>query len=105
VSPTSPSFRGGAQRRTPESITPVSEKRRNRGHGFRNSLRSAGMTPESIKSAELALLPAFPIEILRREPALEGGLAGGPFAVEHGEPGGVAVAPLVDHVLAEDALE
>ena len=55
--------------------------------------------------AELRLLPPIPIEILRREPALERGLARGPLAVEHGEIGGVAVAALGDHVLAQDAFE
>ena len=55
--------------------------------------------------AELRLLPPIPIEILRREPALERGLARRPFAVEHGEIGGVAVAALGDHVLAQDAFE
>ena len=54
--------------------------------------------------AELCLLPPIPIEILRREPALERGFARRPFAVEHGEPGGVAAAALDDHVLAEQAL-
>ena len=45
------------------------------------------------------------VEIVGREPALVSGLARRPLAVEHGEPGGVAVAALDDHVLAEDALE
>src|SRR5215475_1890500 len=45
------------------------------------------------------------IEILRRQPALEGAFARRPVAIEHGVPGGVAAASLHDHVLAKNASE
>src|ERR1700677_3309917 len=45
------------------------------------------------------------IEVGRVEPGFERAFAGGPLAVEHGEPGGVAVPVLDHHVLAEDAFE
>src|SRR6185295_15019555 len=54
--------------------------------------------------AELGFLPPIPIEILRREPALERGLPRRPLAVEHGKPGGVAASALDDHVRAEQPL-
>src|SRR5437867_5746466 len=38
-------------------------------------------------------------------PGLEGRARRRPLAIEHREPGAVAIAPLDDHVLAEDALE
>src|SRR5262245_41115493 len=58
-----------------------------------------------IQCREAQLLPAVSVKIVRREPGLEGALARGPLAVEHGEPGGVAASALDDHMLAEDALE
>src|ERR1700761_1678929 len=39
------------------------------------------------------------------EPAVEDCFADGPFAVEDGEPGCVAISTLHDHVLPEDAFE
>src|SRR5437764_15178523 len=57
-----------------------------------------------IQLAQAQLLAAGRIEVFRREPARERLLARGPFAVEHGEPGIVAVAPLGDDVLPERAL-
>src|SRR6267378_1496813 len=59
----------------------------------------------AIQLAQADTLPPVGIEIVRREPALERGLAGGPFGIARREPGGVVVAPLDDHVVAEDALE
>src|SRR6187431_3432204 len=55
--------------------------------------------------AQLCFLPPIPIEVFRREPALERGLARRPLVVEHRKIGGVAGAALDDHVLAQDALE
>src|ERR1700726_4222567 len=57
----------------------------------------------AVQRRETDFLPAFVVEILRRKPALEVELAHRPLAVEHGEPGVVAVAALGDHVLAERA--
>ncbi len=50
-------------------------------------------------------LPARLVEVRRREPALEIGLAQGPFRIEHGEPRRIPIAALDDHVLAKDSLE
>ena len=61
--------------------------------------------PFGIKVGERDLLPSVGIEIVWREPALVGRLAGRPLAVEHRKPGCVAVAALDDHVLAENPLE
>src|SRR5262245_8419243 len=57
----------------------------------------------SLRAAELRALPALRVEIIGAEPALERRLARRPFAVEHGKPRIVAVAPLGDQVLAERA--
>ena len=51
-----------------------------------------------------ALDPAL-IEILEAQPGAIGRPCGGPFVIDEGIPGGVAVASLVDERLAEDALE
>src|SRR5580692_3698799 len=59
--------------------------------------------PFFIQRRETNCLQAFVVEILRREPALEVALAHRPLAVEHGEPGVIAVAALGNHVLAERA--
>src|ERR1700676_4635156 len=53
---------------------------------------------------QLGALAARRVEIVGREEALEPGLYRRPVAVGHGEPGGVAIAPRVDHVLAQDPL-
>src|SRR3984957_3668884 len=60
-------------------------------------------SPRRLPAQPLALR-AGGIEVLRREPALERRLACRPLGLEHGEPGGVAAAPLDDHVVAKDAL-
>ena len=39
------------------------------------------------------------------EPALECGVASGRFRIEHGDPHGISVAPLHDHVLAENSFQ
>src|SRR5580692_6895386 len=57
----------------------------------------------AVQRRETEFLPAFAFEVLRCKPALEIGFARRPFAVEHGEPGVIAVAALGDHVLAERA--
>ena len=57
-----------------------------------------------MESAERLPLRAVGIEVGWIEPGFESGFARGPLAVEHGEPGGVAVAALDHHVLPEDAL-
>src|SRR5258708_40281973 len=54
--------------------------------------------------AQLLALAAVGVEVLRREPALERGFARRPVGGQHGEPGGVAVAALDDHVVAKNAL-
>lgn len=56
-------------------------------------------------SAERHALPAFGIEVLGRQPALEGGFQQRPLGVDGGVPRGVAVAPLAHDRLPEDALE
>src|SRR5258708_32354779 len=56
------------------------------------------------KLPEAFALFAGSVEICGIEPRFESGFAGGPFAVEHGEPCGIAVLALDHHVLAEDAL-
>ena len=48
---------------------------------------------------------ALGVEVGGIEPCFKGLLAGRPFVVEHGEPGGVAVAAFDDHVLAENSLK
>src|SRR5580658_3870533 len=58
-----------------------------------------------IQRREAHLLPAFAVKIFRRQPAFEVCLSLRPFAVDDGEPSGVAIAALCDHVLAKDALE
>ena len=57
------------------------------------------------KSRQGPVAAGLGIEILRREPCLEGPLDRRPFGIQHGEPGRVAVAALDDHVLPEHALE
>src|SRR5579862_2057185 len=57
----------------------------------------------AVQRRETEFLPAFAVEILRRKPALEVALARRPLAVEHGEPGIIAVAAFGNHVLAERA--
>src|SRR5262249_813590 len=64
----------------------------------RRRYSAEGLLPES------CALAAQRVEIFRIEPALERRLAVQPLAVEHREPGGVAVAALDDLVLAERAL-
>jgi hypothetical protein len=64
----------------------------------------AKTTPPPADAREPLALPAVGIEILRREPALECGFTFRPLGGEHREPGGIAAAPLDDHVVAEDAL-
>src|SRR5674476_163635 len=44
-------------------------------------------------------------EIFRRQPALEIAFTLRPFAVEHGEHDGIAIAALGDHMLTQDTLE
>src|SRR5262249_56936829 len=56
-----------------------------------------------VQLAQAHPLPPLRVEILRREPALEGNLARRPFAVEHGVIRRVAAAALADHVLPERA--
>src|SRR5262245_66030663 len=56
-----------------------------------------------VQLAQAYPLPSHPVEILRREPALEGSLARRPFAVEDGVIRRVAAAALRDHVLPERA--
>src|SRR5579859_6273017 len=57
-----------------------------------------------VQGGEAEFLPALAVEIVGRQPPLEVCLARRPFAVEHGEPGVVAIAAfLIDHVLAEGA--
>src|SRR5262249_44270500 len=63
-----------------------------------------GPLMHAVQLAQAHPLPSLRVEILRREPALEGGLARRPFAIEHGEPGIVAVAALGDQMLSERAL-
>lgn len=46
---------------------------------------------------------ALGVEVLGGEPGLEAGADGGPFDVGDGEPGGVPVLALDDHVVAEGA--
>src|ERR1700751_1658637 len=60
---------------------------------------------KGLACAQSPQLWAVLIEVGWIEPTLEGLLAGGPFMVEHGKPGGVAIAVLDDHVLAENAFE
>jgi hypothetical protein len=64
-------------------------------------MRMCFASPAPELAAELCLLPPIPVEILRREPVLERGFARWPFAVEDGEPSGVAAATLDDDVLAD----
>src|SRR5271156_1937940 len=59
----------------------------------------------SVQHSETDLLPAFAVEILRRQPALEIGFARRPFAIEHREPGHIPVSPVfVDHALTKSSL-
>src|ERR1700683_3276569 len=58
-----------------------------------------------IQRRKADFLPAFAVKIFRRQPAFEVGFAPRPFAVDHGEPGGVAIAALYDHMLTKEALE
>src|SRR5262249_10729964 len=58
-----------------------------------------------IQLAQARPLPSLSVEIFRRQPALESGLALGPFGVEHRVIGGVAGPAFDDHMLAQDALE
>lgn len=55
---------------------------------------------EVLQSLELC---AMRVEVLRREPRFISRLQYWPLAVDDREPGGVTIAPLDDHVLAEDA--
>src|SRR5262249_55992753 len=55
--------------------------------------------------AQAYLLPSLCVEILRREPALEGNLARQPFGLEHGVIRRVAAAAFRDHVSAQNTLE
>src|SRR5579872_619453 len=67
------------------------------------ALSSSRLLP--VQSCETDFLPAVVVEIFRRQPLFEIAFAFRPFAVEHREPGVVAVAAvLVDHVLAEGPL-
>src|ERR1700704_911019 len=47
-------------------------------------------------------LPAFFVEVFRRQPGFEGRASGRPLGIDDRVPGGVAVAALGHHVLAED---
>src|SRR5262245_26862369 len=73
------------------------------GRGKR--LRSALGLTHGVQRPQARPLPALRVEILRREPALEGSLARRPFALEHGVIGGVAAAALRDHVSAQNTFE
>src|SRR5262245_34716371 len=73
--------------------------------GHDEKLFATASLPSLHQRQKARLLAAGGVEIFRREPALESGLAGRPLAVEHREPGGVAVASLDDEVLAEHAFE
>src|SRR5690348_11060332 len=53
-----------------------------------------GSSGDAVQCGKALLLLAVGGEIVGRKPALEGGLAHRPFAVEHGKPGVVAVAAL-----------
>src|SRR5258708_3563998 len=81
-------------------IIATADKQRGSASSTPHRLRLGG-----VERRQADALVLFLVEILRRKPAFEGKLAAGPFAVEHGEPGGVAVAALDDHVLAKDAFE
>jgi hypothetical protein len=52
---------------------------------------------------EASALVALGIEVLGGEPGLEAGADGGPFGFGDGEPGGIPVLALDDHVVAEGA--
>src|SRR5215469_7197452 len=58
-----------------------------------------------IQLAQACPLSSSRVEVLGREPALEGSLARRPFAIEHRVIGGVAAALLADHVETQNALE
>src|SRR5437764_6631096 len=55
--------------------------------------------------SERPLLDALAVEVLGRQPRLEPGADRRPLVVGDRVPGGVAVATLDHHVVAEDALE
>src|SRR5579862_807864 len=59
----------------------------------------------SAHAGKRLLLAAPDIEVVRGKPLLEAGLSRRPFRIEHGEPRGIAISALDDHVLAENALE
>src|SRR5690349_7270053 len=59
----------------------------------------------SVQLAQACPLSSLRIEVLGREPALEGSLARRPFAIEHRVVRGIAAALLADHVEAQNALE
>jgi hypothetical protein len=50
-------------------------------------------------------LPACGVEIRGVGPFLTTGFEPGPVAIDHGEPGRVAILSFHDHMLAEDAFE
>src|SRR6059058_6185909 len=58
-----------------------------------------------VQLAQGCPLSSLRVEVLGREPALEGSLARRPFAIEHRVKGGVAATLLADHVEAQNALE
>src|SRR5882757_1799346 len=56
-------------------------------------------------NCQAGFLPAFGIEILRRQPGLIACFGKAPVSVGHGEPGRIVVLSLGDHMLAKDAFE
>ena len=58
-----------------------------------------------VQRGEACFLP-YPslVEVIRSQPPFKRRLARRPFAIQHGEPRGVAVTPLDDHVLAKQPL-
>src|SRR5271170_4211669 len=58
-----------------------------------------------IQGGKRKFLPARLLKVGGREPLFEACPAPGPFRVQHGKPGRIAVAPLDDHVLAKQSLE
>src|ERR1700733_1017460 len=82
--------------------------KRSSGKTHRRSVIGVRLPWRAIALARLAQrAPLRPVgvEILRFEPAFASGFARGPFAGQHREPGGVAIAALDDHVIAENPLE
>src|SRR5919106_2474652 len=53
-----------------------------------------------VQGAERGALATFLVEVVRRQPALHVGAHCRPLRIQQREPGGVAIAPLEDHMLA-----